>query len=64
MSGKDLAVTHLEEESFLVGSFLNNPFFFHDKNLEGVSYHREPLSDDQNGSFFHKVFYCLLDHYF
>ncbi len=56
-----LAVTSLEEEKFLVGSFLNNPSFFHNTDPVGVSDGGEPVGDNHGGAVFHQVFDGLLD---
>ena len=56
-----LAVASFEEQEFLVGSFLNNPSFFHNTDPVGVSDGREPVGDDHGGAVFHQVFDGLLD---
>ena len=57
----ELAVASFEEQEFLVGSFLNNPSFFHNTDPVGVSDGGQPVGDDHGGAVFHQVFDGLLD---
>ena len=56
-----LVVASFEEKEFLVGSFLNNPSFFHNTDPVSVSDGGQPVGNNDGGAVFHQVLNGLLD---